>query len=244
MFKSTFAHSNRSFAGFTLIELLVVVSIISLLTAILFPVFARARENARRSSCMSNLKQMGLAFMQYTQDYDEQLPKEYTSTAPHYWMQTLQPYIKSDQIFNCPSANYSYINSNGSNSSYVSYGYNHYLSGALSSAAGVNIAAIPQVAITPLVVDGSYYVAGPDNTCQASTSSVAKTDAGWCGGTSTSFPYNNDNPPMPRHLDTFNMVFVDGHAKSQKQSDWVTTVNTSTTCTDAAWKKWNPACQS
>jgi prepilin-type N-terminal cleavage/methylation domain-containing protein len=60
--------------GFTLIELLVVIGIISVLAAILFPVFGRARENARRSSCKSNLKQIGLGIMQYTQDYDEMMP--------------------------------------------------------------------------------------------------------------------------------------------------------------------------
>src|SRR5688500_6579567 len=60
--------------GFTLIELLVVIAIIAILAAILFPVFARARENARRSSCQSNMKQLGLGMMQYTQDYDEKLP--------------------------------------------------------------------------------------------------------------------------------------------------------------------------
>lgn len=60
--------------GFTLIELLVVIAIIALLAAILFPVFARARENARRASCQSNLKQIGLSVVQYTQDYDETFP--------------------------------------------------------------------------------------------------------------------------------------------------------------------------
>src|SRR4028118_1774787 len=61
-------------SGFTLIELLVVIAIIGILASILFPVFARARENARRSSCQSNLKQIGLGILQYTQDYDEKLP--------------------------------------------------------------------------------------------------------------------------------------------------------------------------
>src|SRR5215217_8055455 len=64
-------HGRR---GFTLIELLVVIAIIAILASILFPVFARARENARRSSCQSNVKQIGLGFMQYTQDYDEKFP--------------------------------------------------------------------------------------------------------------------------------------------------------------------------
>ena len=70
-------YCNRTAAasrGFTLIELLVVISIIALLAAILFPVFSRARESARRSACLSNMKQMGLALLQYTQDYDERMP--------------------------------------------------------------------------------------------------------------------------------------------------------------------------
>ena len=89
--------SNRK-TGFTLIELLVVIAIIAILAAILFPVFARARENARRSSCMSNMKQIGLGVMQYLQDYDERYMPEHDE-----WVDAVQPYIKSTQIFRCPS---------------------------------------------------------------------------------------------------------------------------------------------
>jgi len=92
--------------AFTLIEFLVVIAIIAILAAILFPVFARARENARRSSCLSNLKQIGLGMMQYVQDYDEMYPNAYYTDAAGttFWWTMLQPYVKSSQVFTCPSS--------------------------------------------------------------------------------------------------------------------------------------------
>jgi prepilin-type N-terminal cleavage/methylation domain-containing protein/prepilin-type processing-associated H-X9-DG protein len=89
--------------GFTLIELLVVIAIIAILAAILFPVFAKAREKARQITCASNEKQIGLGLLQYIQDNDETMPLTYEGPTNITWRQTTQPYIKSQGIFRCPS---------------------------------------------------------------------------------------------------------------------------------------------
>ena len=105
-------HLSRRF-GFTLIELLVVIAIIAILAAILFPVFARARENARRSSCQSNEKQIALGLKQYLQDNNEKYP------AATGWQAALEPYVKSSALFKCPSA---------SGTGAFDYSFNSYLS--------------------------------------------------------------------------------------------------------------------
>jgi prepilin-type N-terminal cleavage/methylation domain-containing protein/prepilin-type processing-associated H-X9-DG protein len=116
----------NAFQAFTLIELLVVIAIIAILAAILFPVFAQARDKARQASCLSNLKQMGTAFMMYVQDYDEKFPLAFgfdgtnwlwnssittpsnwragnTALRDQWWSNSLQPYIKNYQVYACPS---------------------------------------------------------------------------------------------------------------------------------------------
>jgi prepilin-type N-terminal cleavage/methylation domain-containing protein/prepilin-type processing-associated H-X9-DG protein len=95
--RSTILKNRIRISGFTLIELLVVIAIIAILAAILFPVFAQAREKARAATCQSNLKQFGLAFAMYTADYDEVYPPTYL------WKSRLQPYIKTVEINYCPS---------------------------------------------------------------------------------------------------------------------------------------------
>jgi prepilin-type N-terminal cleavage/methylation domain-containing protein/prepilin-type processing-associated H-X9-DG protein len=97
---------RRKYFGFTLIELLVVIAIIAILAAILFPVFAKVREKARQTSCLSNQKQIGLAIMQYSQDYDELLMPRYVQYSPNLgvnWHVLVQPYAKSVGILQCPS---------------------------------------------------------------------------------------------------------------------------------------------
>ncbi len=118
---------GRTRIGFTLIELLVVIAIIAILAAILFPVFAKAREKARQISCASNEKQLGLGFLQYVQDNDETFPQGTNAAATasgRGWAGQIFPYVKSVGVYKCPDD----ATSDNAGNTPISYGYNSNLS--------------------------------------------------------------------------------------------------------------------
>jgi prepilin-type N-terminal cleavage/methylation domain-containing protein/prepilin-type processing-associated H-X9-DG protein len=136
--------------GFTLIELLVVIAIIAILAAILFPVFAQARDKARQAACMNNLKQMGTAWLMYSQDYDEMvIPWSATGNSDSFafrWNALIQPYIKNNQVQKCPS-----------NESLISYTYSANVGGAFPSPALRSVASIEYPAQTPIIADAGGF---------------------------------------------------------------------------------------
>jgi len=106
--------------GFTLIELLVVIAIIAILAAILFPVFAKAREKARQTSCLAQIRQLATGFAMYVQDYDEMIMPYRQGTTSIYWYHMVAPYLKNQQILICPSRVPATVTA-----STVRYGYNY-----------------------------------------------------------------------------------------------------------------------
>src|SRR5688572_10535238 len=155
--------------AFTLIELLVVIAIIAILAAILFPVFAQARDKARSASCLSNTKQMALAFHTYTQDYDELMPMAYygdwapccAARGGHWpWPKVLIPYVKNKQVYTCPSNARAHwdalLGAYGAGFEYefpsvIGYGYNNY------GLDGKSLAQIDRPADTFAILESRYY---------------------------------------------------------------------------------------
>jgi len=199
--------------GFTLIELLVVIAIIAILAAILFPVFARARENARRSSCQQNIRQIGLAIKQYLSDYDESFPQisvlagGAATDSPWGWADACQPYVRNTQLFQCPSdstqpptapATTVY----GSDGAYTDYFYNSNLSGQ-------NESALQYIANTVMLGDSATGNATRNsNGDETATGSANIIDLA-----------NGNVGAATRHLDGANYAFADGHVKWLKGSD-------------------------
>jgi len=193
-------------------ELLVVIAIIAILAAILFPVFARARENARRSSCQSNLKQIGLSVFQYKQDYDEKLPLYITGGAYEGWADSVQPYIKSIQIFQCPSES-SVPTTTPGTGNYTDYWINLLATGQSDAAFNATASTVLLGDGQPTNVTGAWSVGG-NTTC-----SYAYSLPLWectLAPITTLTPATLPTGGAHRHLSGANFAFADGHVKWQK----------------------------
>ena len=204
--------STRS-KGFTLIELLVVIAIIAILAAILFPAFAKARESARRITCVSNLKQIGTGILQYTQEFDEKLPPSERGSNPagvngtRVWPQMLKSYVQETGVYKCPSnSGTNFLNSTGG--VYL----NHYQAngGGDEGNQRGHVGGTTGIA-RPMNVDGSATLSQITSPAQLI---LINEHRGTRGQSEMEDPTANFRPQG--HLGTTNFLFSDGHVKSMR----------------------------
>ena len=228
--------------AFTLIELLVVIAIIAILAAILFPVFAKVREKARQTSCLSNERQIGMAALQYSSDSDEmQVLTDYISNSPSssHWMDMIYPYVKSEKVFTCPSrtgdpggySRYVYTGNTGEVAGlpggkrtfyYGTYAINGTYRAGSPSLSGSALSAIAHPSTTIFLVEGAVpNYTGPSDDLDASTT------FDWGASTDSYFPSWVDltkTPPIVTagakvraegpHFARTNVTWCDGHSSN------------------------------
>jgi prepilin-type N-terminal cleavage/methylation domain-containing protein/prepilin-type processing-associated H-X9-DG protein len=190
--------------GFTLIELLVVIAIITILAAILFPVFARARENARRTSCASNMKQVALGVRMYAQDYDRKLPRIWGNMygdAPTNlfgdWAIRIEPYLKSTNILKCPNTPKNLVRG---------YAFNGYL----------NEKKVTTIKNTTVAILNWEHDSLLNNSNRRGCGRAHKDPWGPLEVNSSGCPFPAQGKENERHLEGSNFSFVDGHVKWYK----------------------------
>lgn len=226
--------ASLSRRAFTLIELLVVIAIIALLAAMLFPVFSRVRENARRTACNSNMHQIGLGFCQYTQDYDDYLPRfSHSTSSPSgssgyaggdgpRWADMIFPYIKSTQIFNCPSGTKVMdIYPGGSYFDIATYSYGYVApssSGTGFGVAGRLLAEIQDPAGTIMVAEDGRQDAGGDAESIGRMIPNASDTIESLGGRVNGMRHTGCSDTDFNNY-AFNATYVDGHTKYVRLGD-------------------------
>ena len=202
--------------GFTLIELLVVIAIIAILAAILFPVFAKAREKARQTSCLSNLKQIATAYMMYFQDFDEEIMQGCYGGACWYYSNPLNAYVKNVQIWQCPSHPHAQVTPGCCAESWMPYPpwdtnwYGTYGLNCKTHWAGTIYAGLETPAQLAVFLDAYNWPVRPADACLA--------------------PWGLPTGLGDWHNEGLNIAFADGHAKWRKTAQ-IDTVQ---------WPGWYP----